>query len=140
MELNILEYERLQTLIHNYPIDWQLCRTPAQLPQLVQDCEAVVIIDSLLSEYPAGHVINLTWPVPQERYAPGYSSHGITVTEALQLAATLDQLPAQTYLLGLTITEPEQEAMPVVDNTINQLQHEVNCIVNQVNATRTPDI
>ena len=127
-----LACERLQPSLNTHQLDWQLCRTPAQLPQLVQDCEAVVIIDALLSDAPAGRVVSLTWPMRLEHYAPGYSTHGINVIEALQLAETLDLLPAQTYLLGLTIIDPEHEAMPVVDDVIYQLQHELNHIVNRL--------
>lgn len=113
-------------------LDWQLCRNPVQLPQLVQDCDSVVIIDALLSDHPAGQVINLTWPIHPDSTPSFFSTHGINVIQALQLAATLDQLPSRTYLLGLSVTNQEQDTTAVVTKALPQLQQALKRIINQI--------
>jgi len=117
-----LACEMLRTQTTSTAIDWQLCRTPAQLPELVADYKTVVILDAVLSDKPVGQVLSMLWPLQQEHYPSPCSSHGLTVIEALQLAATLGQLPANTYILGITINAQQQDASKVVVNALPQLQ------------------
>ncbi|MGW8229213.1 MAG: hypothetical protein ACWGOW_09945 [Gammaproteobacteria bacterium] len=102
------------------------------MPELVANCDVVVIVDALLSDQPAGQVISLSWPVPYDRYPSICSSHGIGVIDALQLAATLGQLPSQTYLLGITISNQHQDAMAIISKAFPQLQQALNQIVDHV--------
>ena len=127
-----LACERLQTIAGTKHFDWQFCRTPAQLPHLLADCHAVVIVDAVLNDKPAGQVVSLSWPVQHDRYHSLCSSHGINVIEALQLVSTLGMLPPQTHLLGLTVTDQHQDATTVVIKALPQLQQELNRIVNRV--------
>ena len=127
-----LACERLQTITMINQFDWQLCRTPAQLPQLVTNCHAVVIVDAVLNNQPAGQVITLPWPVTFDLYRSVCSSHGIGVFEALQLASTLDQLPSHTYVLGITISNRQQDATVVVTEALPQLQQELNRIADHI--------
>jgi len=127
-----LACDRLQAGTTTNHYDWQLCRTPSQLPQLVANCHAVVIVDALLSDQPAGQIISLSWPVPSDRYPSICSSHGIGVIEALQLAVTLGQLPSHTYLLGITISNQHQDATAIISKALPQLQHALNQIVDHV--------
>jgi hydrogenase maturation protease len=124
--------DRLQATVNGENVDWKWCRTPTQLPQLIQDCAAVVIIDAILSEHSTGQVICLAWPLQQNHYQSVCSSHAINVIEALQLAETLEQLPSHTYLLGLTVTSRDENATSVVDNAIPQIEHELTRIVDRV--------
>jgi hydrogenase maturation protease len=131
-----LACERLQAGTETDQFDWQLCRTPAQLPQLVANCHAVVIVDAVLSDQSAGQVIRLSWPVTFDRYPSICSSHGIGVFEALQLASTLEQLPSHTYLLGITFSNQQQDATSLVSKALPQLQQELNRIVNHVTSLK----
>ena len=123
-----LACELLQAQATSTRIDWQLCRTPTQLPDLVVDYKAVVILDAVLSDKPMGQVLTLLWPVQQEGYHSPCSSHGLTVIEALQLASALGQLPSHTYILGITISRQQQDAAPVVKSAWPQLQQELEQI------------
>jgi len=123
-----LACEMLQAQTTSARVDWQLCRTPAQLPDLVVDYKAVVILDAVLSDQPMGQVLTLLWPVQQEGYHSPCSSHGLSVIDALQLASTLGQLPSHTYILGITANRQQQDAAPVVKNALPQLQQELEQI------------
>lgn len=123
-----LACEMLQAQTASTRIDWHKCRTPAQLPELVVNYNAVVILDAVLSEKPLGKVFTLLWPVHQEGYHSPCSSHGLSVIEALQLASTLGQLPVHTYILGITTSKQQQDATPIVKNALPQLQQELEQI------------
>lgn len=123
-----LACERLQAQATSMRVDWQLCRTPAQLPDLVVDYEAVVILDAVLSEKPIGQVLTFVWPVQQEGYYSPCSSHGLSVIDALQLASALGQSPSYTYILGITTKRQHQDAAPIVKNALPQLQQELEQI------------
>lgn len=127
-----LACERLQARSSTKHFDWQLCRSPAQLPYLIQECDAVVVVDALLNADSAGQVISLSWPVLHDHYHSLCSSHGINVIEALQLASALEQLPLHTYLLGLTVMDLQQDANAVVTKALPQLQKELSRIMNYV--------
>jgi hydrogenase maturation protease len=135
--LGWLACERLQAGTKTNHYDWQLCRTPSQLPQLVANCDVVVIVDAILSDQSAGQVISLSWPAPYDRYPSICSSHGIGVVEALQLAATLGQLPSHTYLLGITISNQYLDATAIISKALPQLQHALNQIVDHVASIET---
>jgi hydrogenase maturation protease len=123
-----LACETLQSQTTSTRVDWQLCRTPAQLPDLVVDYKAVVILDAVISDKPLGQVLTLLWPVQQEGYHSSCSSHGLSVIDALQLASTLGQLPTHTYILGITTNRQQQDAAPVVKNALPQLQQKLEQI------------
>jgi hydrogenase maturation protease len=127
-----LACEKLQKTLQKEQLDWRLCRNPTHLPELVQDCDIAIIIDALLSDQPAGQVINLSWPIDQIDNLSSYSTHGINVIQALQLAATLGQLPLQTYLLGLSVTNQEQDTAAIVSKALPQLQQALSQIINKV--------
>jgi hydrogenase maturation protease len=127
-----LASEKLQKTLQNEQLDWRICRNPTHVPELVQDCDIAVIIDALLSDQPAGQVINLSWPINQINDLSSYSTHGINVIQALQLAATLGQLPSQTYLIGLSVTNQEQDTAAIVSKALPQLQQALSQIINQV--------
>lgn len=127
-----LACERLQAQTSSRRIDWQLCRTPAQLPELVDNYNTVVIVDAVLSDKPMGQVFSLLWPIQQETYDSPCSSHGLNVIEALQLASALGQLPMHTYILGITISRQQQDATLAVKNALPQLQQELAQIHNSL--------
>ncbi|MDH3948873.1 MAG: hydrogenase maturation protease [Gammaproteobacteria bacterium] len=120
--------EMLKAQTTSTRIDWQICRTPAQLPELVGDYNTVVIVDAVLSDKPMGQVFSLLWPIQQETHDSPCSSHGLNVIEALQLASALGQLPMHTYILGITISRQQQDATLVVKNALPLLQQELEKI------------
>ena len=130
-----LACERLQAQILSRRIDWQLCRTPAQIPGLMMDFNIVVILDAVLSDKPVGQVLTLAWPDQHEEYNSSCSSHGLSVVEALQLASALGQLPKHTYMLGITVNPQQQDANPAVTNALPLLQQELGQIQNSLAAS-----
>jgi len=123
-----LACEMLQAQTASTRYDWQLCRTPTQLPALVVDYNVIIILDAVLSDMPTGQVLTLPWPLQQEAYHSPCSSHGLGVIEALQLASTLGQLPSHTYILGITINKQQQDTAPTVITALPQLQQELEHI------------
>ncbi len=130
-----LACEILQTQFTSRHIDWQLCRTPAQLPELLANCHNVIIIDAVLSDRPAGRVITLPWREQQENYASPCSSHGLGVLQALELAATLRQLPAHTYILGITVEPHQTDATLLVSRALPQLKQRLTEIQDTLAAS-----
>jgi hydrogenase maturation protease len=130
-----LACEMLQAQTTSTRIDWQICRTPTELPELVVDYNAVVILDAVLSNKPMGQVLTLLWPIQQEMFHSPWSSHGLSVIEALQLASALGQLPIHTYILGITIGMQQQDAALIVKNALPQLQQELKHIQKALAST-----
>ena len=126
-----LACDMLQTQTTSQRIDWQLCRTPAQLPELIANYNAVVILDAVLSDKPVGQVLTLTLPDQHEWYNSPCSSHGLNVIEALQLASALGQSPMHTYILGITINQ-QQDASLIAQNALPRLQQELVKILNNL--------
>ena len=130
-----LACDMLQAQTTSQRIDWQLCRTPAQLPELIANYKAAVILDAVLSDKPVGQVLTLAWPGQHEWYHSSCSSHGFNVIEALQLAAALGQLPPHTYILGITINQPQQDASLALTNALPLLQQELGQIQNSLSSS-----
>ena len=103
-------------------IDWQLCRNPLQLLELMDDYHVIIILDSVLNTQPAGQVTCMSWPLPLEAYHSPCSSHALNVIEALQLAESLGQLPALTFILGINVGNQQQDASLVVNKALPHLQ------------------
>ncbi len=120
-----LACELLSTHATSTQINWQRCRNPLQLPELIRGYHAIVIIDAIMNAQPPGHVVCLSWPLQLETYRSPCSSHALNVIEALQLAETLGQLPALTFILGISVSDQQQNASPVVHKALPHLQHEL---------------
>lgn len=88
------------------------CASPAQLPALLADTGALLIVDALAG-VPAGEV-RMLMPEELER-APALSSHGVDLVMALELARALGDLPAQVRIVGIGIGDPAQDAAPAVE-------------------------
>jgi hydrogenase maturation protease len=125
-----LACDMLQAQTTSQRIDWQLCRTPAQLPELIATYNTVVILDAVLSDKPVGQVLTLAWSNQHKWYNSPCSSHGLEVIETLQLAAALGQLPLHTYILGITINPQQQDASLAVTHALPQLLQELRQIQN----------
>jgi len=120
-QLGWLACEMLQKKMKAYPIDWQLCRTPAQLPELFCNCDTAVLIDALISNKPIGQVLTLSKDDLLSLSSP-WSSHGISVVEALKLTEALGQLPANYIILGIATSISEMEIENIVLTALPQLE------------------
>ena len=123
-----LACEKLQANTSSTQIDFQLCRSPAQLPELVDNFKTVVILDAIISDQPLGHVIAMTWPVKLHNDYSSYSSHGLNVIDTLQLAETLGQLPRHTYILGISVGTEQENTASVINNALPLIQQELKLI------------
>lgn len=88
------------------------CASPAQLPALLADTGALLIVDALAG-VPAGEV-RMLMPEELER-APALSSHGVDLVMALELARALGDLPEQVHIIGIGVGNPAQDAVPALD-------------------------
>lgn len=88
------------------------CASPAQLPALLADTEALLIVDALAG-VPAGEV-RLLMPEALQR-TPVFSSHGVDLVMALDLARALGDLPAQVRIMGIGICDPAKGLEPAVE-------------------------
>lgn len=131
--------ELLQKKIQAYPVDWKFCRTPAQLPELMQNCDAVVLVDAVLSDKPAGQVLSLKKDDLLALSLP-CSSHGIGVAQALQLTEALKQLPACCEILGITVNDPQMKPETIAQAASRQLEYKVNNIINKLTQSYTTPI
>ena len=94
------------------------CASPAQLPALLADTGALLIVDALAG-VPAGEVRIL---VPEElERAPAFSSHGVDLVMALELARALGDLPEQVRILGIGIGDPARDAAPAVEAVVPEV-------------------
>ncbi len=123
-----LACEKLQANTSSTHIDFQLCRSPAQLPELVDNFKTVVILDAIISDEPLGHVITMRWPVQQKNDYLSLSSHGLNVIDTLQLAEALGQLPKHTYILGICVDNEQENTASVVNNALPLIQQELEII------------
>lgn len=91
------------------------CASPAQLPALLADTGALLIVDALAG-VPAGEV-RVLMPEELER-APAFSSHGVDLVMALELARALGDLPEQVRIVGIGIGDPAKDAAPAVEAVV----------------------
>ena len=125
-----LACEMLQKKMKAYPIDWQFCRTPAQLPELFEHCDNAVLIDALISNKPIGQVLTLSKDDLLSLSSP-WSSHGIGVVEALKLTEALGRLPANYKILGITTSDSEMKTENIALTALPQLEQSLmNSISN----------
>lgn len=79
------------------------CASPAQLPGMLADTEALLIVDALAGA-PAGAVRTLD---PQDlKRTPAWSSHGVDLVMALDLAHALGELPEHVRIVGIGVGDP----------------------------------
>ncbi len=107
--LALLLCERLREESPEIGGDWHLCTVPAQLPALMADHAAVVLLDALAGDG-AGPRLLTPDDLADE---PPLSSHGFGVGEALALARALGHLPEVCHVIGLPIApdgDPEARA------------------------------
>lgn len=81
----------------------RVCATPAQLPGLLTDTTALLVIDALAG-VPSGTVQIVTTENLQR--AGSLSSHGVDLVMALDLARALGDLPARVGIVGIGVGDP----------------------------------
>ncbi len=87
------------------------CRQPIELPGLLTGCRRAILVDALIGGHPPGSLHRLGYS-ELATAGLGISSHGFGVGEAVQLAATLGNLPAELVVLGMEVGSPERVLEP----------------------------
>lgn len=104
-QLGWLLCEQLKNLDWPEDIDIQLCRTPAQLPELLSHCENAILLDTIKTNSDCGKILSLQLNDLAENPGAIHSSHGFGVTEALELANALGQAPTFIIILAISIDD-----------------------------------
>jgi hydrogenase maturation protease len=121
-------------LLKNIPwqeeVDIQACRTPAQLPELLSGCDSAIVLDAVITGQVAGQIIALGMDELEHHSCSYPSSHGFGITEALELARVLEQLPKALKIFGISVTDALQDAdevsrkaLPGLQKAICEFQH-----------------
>ena len=122
--------DELRGLRWTQDIDIHSCRSPAHLPQLLAGCDHAILIDAIITGQQAGRVLPLGIDELDHQAHYSYSSHGLGVLEAIELARALGQLPAALKILGISVTDVHQDAakvsrlaLPGVQQSILEFRH-----------------
>jgi len=94
--------------------------TPDRLLDALDGHGSLVLVDALESDAPAGSVTRFDWPDPRLARSAGPSSHGLSVTTMLDLAARLQRLPPRVVVYGIACRrcDPGAERAPAVDAAV----------------------
>jgi hydrogenase maturation protease len=94
------------------------CQRPGvDLPELLRDVDAAVIVDAMRSGQPLGTVSHL--PLDVLPRTTGLSSHAMGVGEGLALARALDCCPDRIALVGIEASaEQRDDLSPAVDEAL----------------------
>jgi len=123
-QLGWLLCERLKHLDWPDTIDIQLCRTPAQLPELLNHCENAILLDAIKTDTDSGKILQLQLKDLADNPNASHSCHGFGVTEALELATALGQLPASIIILAISIDDKTAYDGVISPDLLSEL-HEV---------------
>ena len=111
------------------------CETPAtELLTYLDQAQCAIVIDAIHTDLPVGQVCS--WHQLSVLPTTSVSSHGLDLTTLLQLAASLNQLPAQWMVCGIVIdpenkqlnhslSPPVQQAIPTL---IKHIQQTLSCL------------
>jgi hydrogenase maturation protease len=85
--------------------------TPAELLQLDQGCTRLIVIDACQGLAAAGQTLRRRWPMAEIVPTRSGAGHNISLGQALELAASLGQLPAACEIWCVegsrfTLTQP----------------------------------
>ena len=107
-------------------LDWQLCRTPAQLPELLSGIDKVILIDTLLNDRPVGTLQLLDHKQIADNQHNSHSSHGLGVYEALEITNSLDQLPDELTVLGISVNQDSELSANLINSIATNLKTKLN--------------
>ncbi len=113
--------EQLKKLDWPEALEIQLCRTPAQLPELLNHCERAILIDAILTNTGSGEILSLSVKDLAENPNASHSSHGFGVVEALELATALGQIPDSVIILGITINSKTEDISVISPSLLSKL-------------------
>ncbi|MBA4189870.1 MAG: peptidase M52 [Planctomycetaceae bacterium] len=94
-------------------------------------CDLLLVIDACRGAGSPGSIHRFEWPDPKFTAIPDVSSHGISLSMALELAATLGRLPPSVVVLAIEgeAYEPGMGLSPSVEAKIPAL---VECVLTEV--------
>lgn len=78
-------------------------RTPADLLELLDGTERLVVVDACRSGRAPGEFTRLPWPAARTEPLRAASTHGLDLAAALDLAEALGRLPRDVVVLGIEI-------------------------------------
>lgn len=112
------------------------CQRPGlDLLEQIGDADAVVLVDAVRSDQPAGTVHRI--PLRDLRPRRDYSSHSLGVAEALQLAAALGRLPRRVEIVGIEGKGAAQDELsPAVQQGVRAAVTQVITLIDELG---TPD-
>lgn len=104
-----------------------------ELINLMGQCDTLILVDAVYSGAKPGTIHREVWRpgLLSSRGVERASSHGLSVKDVLELAATMGQLPEQIILWGVEVasTEPGQGLSPEVEaalpTVVDQLAQEL---------------
>ena len=91
LEQRLAESSRTDIRVH-------ICATPAHLPGMLKGGTQALIIDAL-AQVPVGTVRSVA--AEELQSAPNWSTHGVDLVTALELARALGELPADVRIIGI---------------------------------------
>ena len=74
---------------------------PLRLPEHLDGCDRLVILDACRSGAEPGSIVRLKWPDDRLSISAGHSTHGFGVGAALAIAEALGRLPTRVILFGI---------------------------------------
>lgn len=100
-----------------------------EMIEKIEQCDILMIVDAVVSGAPPGTVHRQAWQsgVIDSRGVERASSHGFGVREVLELAATLNKMPARVVLWGIEAgsTESGTTMSPAVEAALPQITRDL---------------
>lgn len=95
---------RLVERLQNLPdINAFALRQTVQTLDFFENCSSAVLIDACAGGGVPGTISRLAWPDPRIDVRHARSTHGISIGEVLQLAASLSVLPPTVVIYGVEV-------------------------------------
>ena len=112
------------------PVDILYCASPGtQLIHQLQAADTTILVDALEDKHQAARVVPVHAADLQNRHA--LSSHDISVAHVLQLAASLQCLPASLHILGIGIDIDRPLSGAQRQSVTLQLVEQINRIIDR---------
>ena len=109
------------------PVRVVVVHDATQLLDLLPGCERLIVVDACRTGGDVGSVTRLCWPDQRIAQQCNHSTHGVSVAEALQLAAQFERLPPVVEIYGIEIARaaPGSGVSPTVLHAVIQVESEI---------------
>ena len=82
-------------------------RVPLDLLDWLGDIDRLILCDAVIDPQGCGEVTKHAWPAATFARCPSSGSHDLGLTKVLELASTLNRLPAHVTLWTIAVKDPE---------------------------------